>query len=103
MLGRHIEFIKERQYVMNVSPATIRWYTHALKWLDSEEPTQEELTRLVVKMRERGLKAAGCNAATRAINAYLHWASGATGKCGGGCLSRSVQIPQVPDSGRWLL
>ena len=84
MLGRHLEFIKERQYVMNVSPATILWYRSALKWLDSEHPTQEELTRLVVRMRERCLKAAGCNAATRAINAYLHWERGATGKCGGG-------------------
>ena len=95
MLGRHIEFIKERQYVMNVSPATIRWYTSALKWLDSEEPTQEELTRLVVRMRERGLKATGRNAATRAINAYLHWASGATGKCGGGCRRLINLLPNV--------
>ena len=84
MLGRLLEFIKERQYVMNVSAATIRWYRSALKWLDSEAPTPEDLTRLVLNMRERGLKATGCNAATRAINAYLHWASGATGKCGGG-------------------
>ena len=65
MLGRHLEFIRERQYVMDVSPATIRWYPSALKWLDTEAPTQEELTRLVVKMRERGLKATGCKAATR--------------------------------------
>jgi integrase/recombinase XerD len=72
MLRRHEDFIRERQYVMNVSPATIRWYTSALKWLDAEAPTQEESTRLVVRMRERGLKATGCNAATRAINAYLH-------------------------------
>ena len=97
MLGRHIEFIKERQYVMNVSPATIRWYTSALKWLDSEQPTQEDLTRLVVKMRERGLKATACNAATRAINAYLHWASGATGKCGGGCRHPHVKPMKEPE------
>jgi len=85
MLPRLLEFIRERQYVMNVSPATIRWYTSALRWLDTETPTQEELTSLVVKMRERGLKATGCNAATRAINTYLHWSSGTTGKSGGGC------------------
>ncbi|HYA23039.1 MAG TPA: tyrosine-type recombinase/integrase [Terriglobales bacterium] len=97
MLRRHLEFIKERQYVMNVSPATIRWYMSALKWLDSEEPTQEELTRLVVKMRERGLKATGCNAATRAINAYLHWASGATGKCGGGCRHPHIKPMKEPE------
>lgn len=97
MLGRHIEFIKERLYVMNVSAATIRWYTSALKWLDSEEPTQQELTRLVVKMRDRGLKATGCNAATRAINAYLHWASGATGKCGGGCRHPHIKPMMEPE------
>lgn len=97
MLRRHLEFIKERQYVMNVSAATIRWYTSALKWLDSEEPTQEDLTRLVVRMRERGLKATGCNAATRAINAYLHWASGATGKCGGGCRHPHVKPMKEPE------
>lgn len=97
MLGRHKEFIKERQYVMNVSTATVRWYTSALKWLDTEEPRQEELTRLVVKMRERGLKATGCNAATRAINAYLHWASGATGKCGGGCRHPHIKPMKEPE------
>jgi hypothetical protein len=59
MLQRHKDFITERQYVMNVSPATIKWYANALKWLDCEEPTQEMLSRLVVKMRERGLKAGG--------------------------------------------
>ena len=73
MLPRLEQFIRERQYVMNVSPATVRWYSHALRWLDSETPTQAELNALVVRMRERGLKATGCNAATRAINAYLHW------------------------------
>jgi integrase/recombinase XerD len=97
MLGRHIEFIKERQYVMNVSPATVRWYTSALKRLENEEPTQEELTRLVVKMRERGLKATGCNAASRAINAYLHWASGAIGKCGGGCRHPHIKPMKEPE------
>jgi len=97
MLGRHLEFIRERQYVMDVSPATIRWYPSALKWLDTEAPTQEELTRLVVKMRERGLKATGCNAATRAINAYLHWSSGAKGKCGGGCRHPHVKPMKEPE------
>jgi integrase/recombinase XerD len=97
MLQRHSEFIRERQYVMNVSPATVKWYGHALKWLDTENPTQEDLSRLVVRMRERGLKATGCNAATRAINAYLHWASGSQGKCGGGCLHPHVRPMKEPE------
>ena len=97
MLPRHEQFIRERQYVMNVSPATIKWYTHALKSLDCEEPSQETLNTLVVKMRERGMKATGCNAATRAINAYLHWASGSQGKCGGGCRHPHVKPMKEPE------
>ena len=31
--ARHQQFIRERQYLHNVSPATVRWYTHAFKWL----------------------------------------------------------------------
>lgn len=80
------DFIRERRYLNNVSPATISWYTHAFKWLPCESPSQEQLKDTVLRMRERGLKATGCNAAIRAINAYLHWSSGAgERKCGPGC------------------
>jgi integrase/recombinase XerD len=74
---RYEQFIRERQYLMNVSPATVRWYTHAEKWLACESPTQQELNDMVIRMREAGLKATGANAAIRAINAYLKW-SGST-------------------------
>lgn len=43
------------------------------------------------------MKATGCNAATRAINAYLHWSSGATGKCGGGCHHPHVKPMKEPE------
>jgi integrase/recombinase XerD len=33
----------------------------------------EELKDAVMRMREKGLKATGCNSAIRAINAYLKW------------------------------
>ena len=76
LLQRHQQFIRERQYLHNVSPATMRWYTFAFKWLslctNPEEPTQAELNDMVCRMREKGLKATGANAAIRAINAYLH-------------------------------
>jgi integrase/recombinase XerD len=71
-MSRFSDFIRERQYLQNVSPATISWYSHAFKWLPSESPTQAELKDAVLRMRERGLKETGCNAAIRAINAYLH-------------------------------
>lgn len=37
-------------------------------------------------MREKGLKATGCNVVIRALNSYLHWASGSDRKCGAGCV-----------------
>jgi hypothetical protein len=69
------KFIKERKYLTNVTPATVEWYTHAFKWLDTDTPSQENLKVAVLKMRARGLKATGCNSAIRALNAYT------LGKC----------------------
>jgi integrase/recombinase XerD len=80
------QFIKERQYLHNVSPATIQWYTHNFKWLPSASPSKAELQDMVIRMREKGLKATGCNSAIQAINVYLHWqAKGSEVKCGVGC------------------
>ncbi|MFZ1156830.1 MAG: hypothetical protein WAO10_03555 [Candidatus Sulfotelmatobacter sp.] len=62
------KFIRERKYVLNVSTETMSWYEHAKKWLLCERPTQDELTEMVIRMREAGLKASGANAAIRAIN-----------------------------------
>jgi integrase/recombinase XerD len=43
------------------------------KWLRTESPSQDELKDAVLRMREKGLRATGCNSAIRAINAYLKW------------------------------
>lgn len=67
------QFIKEKKLLLGVSDSTVSWYTHALKWLPSENPTPEELKAMVLRMREKGLKPTGCNSACRAINAYLTW------------------------------
>jgi integrase/recombinase XerD len=71
------QFIRERQYLANVSASTLLWYTHAFKWLATESPSQEDLKETVLRMREKGLKATGCNSAIRAINAYLRWSGSA--------------------------
>lgn len=79
-------FIKERQYLSNVTPATIEWYTHAFKWLDTDTPSQDDLKAAVLKMREKGLKATGCNSVIRALNSYVHWVSaGPNVKCSPAC------------------
>jgi integrase/recombinase XerD len=67
------QFVRERQYLQNVSPATIEWYKHSFKWLRTESPDDSELKDAVLRMREKGLKPTGCNSAIRAINAYLKW------------------------------
>jgi hypothetical protein len=55
------EFLREKQYLQNVSAHTLRWYRFALNWLPSENPNAVDLKLMVVKMREAGLKATGCN------------------------------------------
>jgi len=100
MQPRYEQFIRERQYILNVSPATVRWYTHAFKWLPCENPSNEQLKDMVVRMREAGLKPTGCNAVIRAMNAYLHWASSPSGsdsKCGAGCTHPHVRQMKEPE------
>jgi hypothetical protein len=98
--ARHQQFIRERRYLHNVSPATVRWYTHAFKWLSlcasPEDPSQDDLNAAVCRMREKRLKATGANAAIRAINAYLHWNSKSTRKCGAGCTHPRVASLKEP-------
>jgi site-specific recombinase XerC len=96
MQPRFEQFIRERQYLTNVSPATLEWYKHSFKWLPSESPTEQELKDAVIRMREKGLKATGCNSAIRAINAYLHWNTAGTElKCSPAC--RHLRIPQLKE------
>lgn len=73
MVTTFLEFIRERQYLHNVSATTTEWYRCSFKWLRTEAPTEEELKDAVIRMREKGLKPTGCNSAIRAINAYLKW------------------------------
>lgn len=67
------QFIKERKYLCNVSPATVEWYEQSLRWLTVESPTDTDLKSLVLRMREKGLKPTACNNRIRAVNAYLKW------------------------------
>ena len=96
MLPRFQQFRRERQMLMGVSPATLSWYKYSLMWLKSESPSQDDLKDAVIRMREDGLRATGCNSAIRAINAYLHWNSaGSETKCHAGCLH--LKIPQLKE------
>jgi integrase/recombinase XerD len=97
MEARFEQFIRERQFLINVTPATIEWYRNSLKWLRTESPSQADLRDAVLRMRERGLKASGCNSTIQAINCYAHWANaGPDTKCGSGCQHPKVPLLKVP-------
>jgi integrase/recombinase XerD len=97
MQPRFEQFIRERQFLANVTPSTIDWYKNSLKWLPSDSPTQSDLKDAVLRMREKGLKPSGCNSAIQALNCYSHWASvGADIKCGSGCRHPKIAQLKVP-------
>lgn len=73
MLPQFEQFIRERQFLKNVTPGTIEWYRQSLRWLPSETPSADDLKETVIRMREKGRNAAGCNSAISAINSYLVW------------------------------
>jgi integrase/recombinase XerD len=94
------QFIKERQFISNVSLRTVEWYRQSFAWLDTPEPTSDQLKSLVIRMRERGLKPASCNNRIRALNAYLHWRVEGISKCGAGC--KHLRIPKLKEEHRVL-
>jgi site-specific recombinase XerD len=89
------QFIRERQFLSNVSPSTLEWYRHSFKWLRTESPSEAELKDAVLRMREKGLKATGCNSAIRAINTFLHWCAAPNVKCSPACTH--LRIPQLKE------
>jgi hypothetical protein len=63
------QFLKERKYLKNVSPRIIQWYEESFKWFSNPAPTQNDLTAVVIKMREAGLCPSSCNNRIRAVSA----------------------------------
>jgi integrase/recombinase XerD len=90
------QFVRERQFLHNVTPMTIEWYEARLRWLPCESPTQAQLNDVVMRLRENGFKATGCNSTIQAINSYLHWHSGNEGKCGAGCHHPRIRQMKTP-------
>jgi len=98
MDARFEQFIRERQYLANVTPATIEWYRNSLRWLSTESPSQDDLKDAVIRMREKGLKPTGCNSVIQALNSYAHWvAVGSDFKCGSACRHPKIAHLKVPD------
>jgi len=96
MEHRFEQFIRERQYLANVSTGTLEVYRRCQKWLPCEDPTVADLKASVMRMREKGLKEAGVNTVLRCFNAYLHWCSGSDRRCGAGCTHARIQQLKEP-------
>jgi integrase-like protein len=63
-------FIQQRQYMQNVSSATVEWYNHAFKAFKGCTTAQEYQSRIVA-LRDRGVTAVSVNTWLRVINTYL--------------------------------
>jgi integrase/recombinase XerD len=73
-------FLKEKQYVKNSSPLTIKafrltWlrWTRCMGNLPIEALNKGLLTEFIIKLRETGLKDTTCNISIREINSFLTW------------------------------
>jgi hypothetical protein len=47
MKPRFEQFIRERQYLTNVPPATLEWYRNSLNWQGTENPASAKLLRSI--------------------------------------------------------
>ncbi len=100
MEPRFEQFIQEKKYLANVSPATCEWYKQSLQWLSSPSPDAAALKDFVMRMRAQGLSASSCNCRIRAVNSYLHWASGQGTKRCAAC--SHLKVPKLKEEQRIL-
>jgi len=78
MQGLIEQFVKEKQYLKNVTAKTVRFYYNLLnaliRTIGSAEPSALNKTRLnecPIKLREDGLSAISCNTYISGINSFL--------------------------------
>lgn len=73
MQPRFEQFISEKQYLTNITPATVSWNTFSLRWLTSESPTQtsRRVGRCRVADASKRTESNRVQLGNRAINAYL--------------------------------
>lgn len=72
-------FLKEKQFLSNVSLKTIRFYKHswrAFRMVFPEVPdplTRQHLSEFVMQTRGRGVSPTSCNVYIRGVNSFLTW------------------------------
>jgi site-specific recombinase XerD len=70
-------FLKEKRFLNNCSPKTIRYFECSYKAfkrsVTGEELNKATLSEFVVKMRESGLSARSCNDYSKGMNSFFKW------------------------------
>jgi site-specific recombinase XerD len=72
------QFVKERQFIGNVTEKTVIWYRQSWRAFTRTVGTTEEINKrllveFITKLREQGLSVVSCNVYARAINSFLSW------------------------------
>jgi integrase/recombinase XerD len=72
------QFVKEKTFLLNVTPKTIRWYHQSWNAFTRNVGTPEILDRFVLndfvmKLRESGINATSVNVYICGINSFLTW------------------------------
>ena len=69
-------FLKEKEYLENCTPKTIKFLKCCYKAFTrsgATEITKSSLTQFVVNMRQRGLSAKSCNDYIPGMNTFFKW------------------------------
>jgi site-specific recombinase XerD len=70
-------FIREKQYIENCSPRTIKFFRQCFKTLrrivQDEEISKQTPTRFIVLAREQGMSVGCLNTYSKGINSFLNW------------------------------
>ena len=69
-------FLKEKQYMHNNTPKTIRYFEcsfKAFKRANKTELSKESIINFVAHMRQSGLSARPCNDYSKGMNSFFKW------------------------------
>src|SRR5882724_9548665 len=70
------ESVREKRYLQNVSPRTVKFYRDCKAAWDRTVgglPTEEKMKEFVIKLLESGISPATVNGYLRGFNFYLTW------------------------------
>jgi integrase/recombinase XerD len=74
------DFVREKHYIVNVSPHTVDWYKESFRKFCKYHPglllsdlSKSSLGQMMCTMREKGLRPEGINVSMRAMNSFFTW------------------------------